>query len=43
MKELSPTPRLDLRITYDPFKKEVYLMTKGDGKVRKIVKAYLTP
>jgi glucose/arabinose dehydrogenase/mono/diheme cytochrome c family protein len=43
MKELSPTPRLDLRITYDPFKKEMYLMTKGDGKVRKIVKAYHTP
>jgi len=43
MKELSPTPRLDLRITYDPFKKEMYLITKGDGKVRKIVKAYLTP
>ncbi len=43
MKELSPTPRLDLRITYDPFKKEMYLMTKGDGKIRKIVKAYLIP
>ncbi|WP_373330740.1 PQQ-dependent sugar dehydrogenase [Salmonirosea aquatica] len=41
MKELSPTPRLDLRISYDPFKKEMYLMTKGDGKIRKIVKAYL--
>ncbi len=41
LKELSPTPRLDLRITYDPFKKEMYLMTKGDGKIRKIVKAYL--
>ncbi len=43
MKELSPTPRLDLRITYDPFKKEMYLITKGDGKIIKIVKAYLTP
>ncbi|WP_373513963.1 sorbosone dehydrogenase family protein, partial [Persicitalea sp.] len=41
MKEIVPTPRLDLRITYDPFKKEMYLMTKGDGKIRKIVKAYL--
>ncbi len=41
MKELVPTPRLDLRVTYDPFKKEMYLMTKGDGKIRKIVKAYL--
>ncbi len=41
MKEMVPTPRLDLRITYDPFKKEMYLMTKGDGKIRKIVKAYL--
>ena len=40
MKELSPTPRLDLRITYDPYKKEMYLMTKGDGKIRKIAKAY---
>ena len=41
LKELVPTPRLDLRITYDPFKQEMYLMTKGDGKIRKIVKAYL--
>ena len=41
LKEMVPTPRLDLRITYDPFKKEMYLMTKGDGKIRKIVKAYL--
>lgn len=41
LKKLTPTPRLDLRITYDPFKKEMYLMTKGDGKIRKIVKAYL--
>jgi len=41
MKDIVPTPRLDLRITYDPFKKEMYLMTKGDGKIRKIVKAYL--
>lgn len=43
MKKMVPTPRLDLRITYDPYKKEMYLMTKGDGKIRKIVKAYLTP
>ncbi len=41
LKDMVPTPRLDLRITYDPYQKEMYLMTKGDGKIRKIVKAYL--
>lgn len=38
--QLSGSKRVDLRIEYDPFTKELYVMTKSDGKIRKITKAY---
>ena len=37
---LSGSKRVDVRIEYDPFKKEMYMMTKSDGKIRKITNAY---
>ncbi|WP_080056117.1 PQQ-dependent sugar dehydrogenase [Spirosoma aerolatum] len=37
--ELSGSKRVDLRITYDRFTKEMYIMTKSDGKIRRIKKA----
>ena len=40
LQELSNTKRLHLRITYDQINKELYLITKSDGKIRRIVKAY---
>lgn len=37
---MSGSKRVDLRIEYDPFTKEMYVMTKSDGKIRRISKAY---
>ena len=40
LREMSHTNRLHLRIGYDQFKKELYVITKIDGKMRRVVKAY---
>ena len=40
LQEMSQTKRLHLRIAYDQFKKELYVITKVDGKIRRVVKAY---
>ncbi|MDH4296313.1 MAG: PQQ-dependent sugar dehydrogenase [Cyclobacteriaceae bacterium] len=40
LQEMSQTKRLHLRIAYDQFKKELYIITKADGKVRRVTKAY---
>jgi glucose/arabinose dehydrogenase/mono/diheme cytochrome c family protein len=40
--QMSGSKRVDLRIEYDPFTKEMYMMTKSDGKIRRISKAYLS-
>jgi glucose/arabinose dehydrogenase len=37
---LTGSKRVDLRICYNEFTHEMYVMTKSDGKIRKIVKAY---
>ncbi|WAC13756.1 PQQ-dependent sugar dehydrogenase [Dyadobacter pollutisoli] len=38
--EMSGSKRVDLRIEYDLFSKQMYIMTKSDGKIRKVTKAY---
>jgi glucose/arabinose dehydrogenase/mono/diheme cytochrome c family protein len=38
--EMSGSKRVDLRIEYDRFTKEMYIMTKSDGKIRRISKAF---
>jgi glucose/arabinose dehydrogenase/mono/diheme cytochrome c family protein len=40
LRELSHEKRMHLRIAYDRFSKEMYVMTKVDGMIRRIVKAY---
>lgn len=40
MSEITGSKRVDLRICYNEFTNELFLMTKSDGKIRKIVKAY---
>lgn len=38
--EMSGSKRVDIRIEYDRFTKELYIMTKSDGKIRRVGKAY---
>ncbi|MCE6987773.1 PQQ-dependent sugar dehydrogenase [Dyadobacter sp. CY323] len=38
--DLSGSKRVDVRIEYDRFTREMYIMTKPDGKIRRITKAY---
>lgn len=38
--EMSRTKRLHLRIAYDQFLKELYVITKADGRIRRVTKAY---
>ena len=40
LQEMSRTKRLHLRIGYDQFLKELYVITKADGKIRRVTKAY---
>lgn len=40
MEAITGSKRVDLRICYNEFTREMFLMTKSDGKIRKIVKAY---
>ena len=39
LRKTSDSKRVDLRIGYDYFKQEMFIMTKSDGRIRKIVKA----
>ncbi|MNL65995.1 hypothetical protein D3C87_1903970 [compost metagenome] len=38
--EMSGSKRVDIRIEYNRFTKELYIMTKSDGKIRRASKAY---
>ncbi|MCF0069073.1 PQQ-dependent sugar dehydrogenase [Dyadobacter sp. CY261] len=38
--EMSGSKRVDIRIEYDRYTKQMYIMTKSDGKIRRITKAY---
>lgn len=40
LQKMSGSKRVDVRIEYDLFKKDMYIMTKSDGKIRKISRAY---
>lgn len=40
--ELSGSKRVDLRIAYNRFTREMYILTKGDGKIRRIGQAWLS-
>ncbi|MCF0055821.1 PQQ-dependent sugar dehydrogenase [Dyadobacter sp. CY356] len=39
LQEMSASKRVDLRVEYNPFSKELYLMTKSDGKIRRVKNA----
>lgn len=41
MAELSHIKRVHLRVGYDDFTHELYMMSKDDGMIRKLVKAYI--
>jgi glucose/arabinose dehydrogenase/cytochrome c2 len=38
--EMSRSKRVDLRVEYNPVTREMYVMTKSDGKIRRIKNAY---
>jgi glucose/arabinose dehydrogenase/mono/diheme cytochrome c family protein len=40
LQEMSQTKRLHLRVNYDRFNKELYVITKADGRIRRVSKAY---
>ena len=40
LQEMSHTKRLHLRVAYDPYNKQVYIISKFDGKIRRVVNAY---
>ena len=40
--KMSGSRRVDLRIEYDHFTRNMYIMTKSDGKIRRIKNAYAT-
>lgn len=42
LKKMSDSKRVDLRIEYDQFTKNLYILTKSDGKIRRVTKAYVT-
>ncbi len=39
MKEMSQTKRLHLRIAFDHYQKELYIISKADGKIRRVANA----
>jgi len=41
LREMTGSRRVDLRIEYDAYKKDLYIMTKSDGKIRKVTAAHL--
>jgi hypothetical protein len=40
LQEMSNTKRLHQRVNYDRYNKQLYVITKADGKIRRISKAY---
>lgn len=38
--EMSGSKRVDLRVEYDRFTRELYIMTKSDGKIRRVTRAF---
>ncbi|MEX1240126.1 MAG: PQQ-dependent sugar dehydrogenase [Cyclobacteriaceae bacterium] len=40
LREMSQAKRIHLRIAYDRFSKQLYVITKVDGKIRRVVRAY---
>ena len=40
LQEMSGTKRVHLRIGYDQFAKELFVITKADGRIRRLTKAY---
>jgi glucose/arabinose dehydrogenase/mono/diheme cytochrome c family protein len=38
--KMSGARRVDLRVEYDPFSKEMFILTKSDGKIRRITNAF---
>ncbi|MEP7376424.1 MAG: PQQ-dependent sugar dehydrogenase [Chitinophagaceae bacterium] len=40
LKEMDQSKRLHLRIGYDPYKKNLYVISKVDGMIRRVAKAY---
>ncbi len=38
--EMSGSKRVDVRVEYDRYTKELYLMTKSDGRIRRVAKGY---
>jgi mono/diheme cytochrome c family protein len=41
LREMTGSRRLHLRIAYDPYRKELFVITKIDGRIRRIAEAYL--
>ncbi|SKB74441.1 PQQ-dependent sugar dehydrogenase [Dyadobacter psychrophilus] len=41
LREMTGSRRVDLRIEYDAYTKNLYIMTKSDGKIRKVTAAHL--
>ena len=41
LQKMSGSKRVDLRVEYNPFTKDLYIMTKSDGKIRKVTKAFI--
>lgn len=40
LKQMSNSNRLHLRVNYDPYNKQLYIITKCDGRIRRVTKAY---
>ena len=40
LQEMDKTKRMHLRIAYDQFRKELFIITKINGKIRRVTKAY---
>lgn len=40
LRQLTQTKRVDMRIEYDYFTQQLYIMTKNDGMIRRVTKAY---
>lgn len=40
LQEMSQTKRLHLRVAYDQYNRNLYLITKADGRIRRVVNAY---
>lgn len=40
LQEMSGTKRLHLRIGYDQFSRQLYVITKADGRIRRVMNAY---